>query len=719
MRKRSTIIISLLSVLMVFAGFTFGQEKVGGPYVADSNTVVLLHFDGSFKNESNLSADAVPHEDVANKLQFQSYGVPGLGQSLYIDNDAQVNRAYVTIPDTAALDMTGSWTIEGWINVFTFGDGSGDYRWVPRLVIKPGDSEFWKPNYWVELWGDNRWFQTGFHTETEDAWPSISSAKNTFEPGKWVHLTFIRDTSRNIMVQMVHDENRDLIWFGSAPYYPMWTDGTKVEYPQSDLPLTNDQDLHIGWAGSEKIATPSADSWLHGFVDEIRISNIVRDFPVPPIISSLSAIDDQDASATEYQVKTHMFAFGKTSNLVEKKLFYSIDGRQTWESVDLQVFDGDTLMASIPKVPVDSKVEYYVYAKDSDDLESTYPAAGKDPFKFNVIQVIPNSKVLDLDFEQNLNDAGVHNLTVTNFRTPVYSSDAKVGNFSYEMKEDSAFLAVETPYLSMEEFAFDMWVKFEGDTILPYTRFIIRDKADTWYQQNYYVRTQPNNGLRFQYVVADVADAPGKTRNDVTLTSPDNIIELDKWFHIRAERRSDAAVFEIRDENDEVIWREADTDEISLNPPLMGKTWLRLGWAGNSWENTTRRLNGKVDGVKLFNYGALNLDTTAVAFVGIEEDLDKGNVVETYELSQNYPNPFNPSTKFEFSVPENGLVKIEIFNILGQRVRTLIHEDVDAGAYKITWDGKNDFGRDVASGVYIYSLKSKDFVKSMKMMLLR
>ncbi|MBU0713116.1 right-handed parallel beta-helix repeat-containing protein [bacterium] len=92
----------------------------------------------------------------------------------------------------------------------------------------------------------------------------------------------------------------------------------------------------------------------------------------------------------------------------------------------------------------------------------------------------------------------------------------------------------------------------------------------------------------------------------------------------------------------------------------------------------------------------------------------------TYELSLNYPNPFNPSTTIAYQLPEDGtLVRLTIYNMLGQIERTLVNTKQNAGSYQTVWDGKNDVGFAVPSGVYIYQLVSGDFVKARKLMLIR
>jgi flagellar hook assembly protein FlgD len=98
---------------------------------------------------------------------------------------------------------------------------------------------------------------------------------------------------------------------------------------------------------------------------------------------------------------------------------------------------------------------------------------------------------------------------------------------------------------------------------------------------------------------------------------------------------------------------------------------------------------------------------------------EKLTPIYTFQLSQNYPNPFNPATTIEFTVPQNDQVEMIVYNLLGQAVRNLVNRSLSAGNYKILWDGNNDVGIPVSSGIYIYKLKVGDYVGIRKMILLR
>lgn len=91
-----------------------------------------------------------------------------------------------------------------------------------------------------------------------------------------------------------------------------------------------------------------------------------------------------------------------------------------------------------------------------------------------------------------------------------------------------------------------------------------------------------------------------------------------------------------------------------------------------------------------------------------------------FHLAQNYPNPFNPTTKIGFTMSKSGLVELQIFDINGRTVKTLVNEIMQAGAYSVIWDGKNNSGQSVASGLYLYRIRiDNQFEQVRRMMLVK
>ena len=91
----------------------------------------------------------------------------------------------------------------------------------------------------------------------------------------------------------------------------------------------------------------------------------------------------------------------------------------------------------------------------------------------------------------------------------------------------------------------------------------------------------------------------------------------------------------------------------------------------------------------------------------------------SFALLQNYPNPFNPNTIIKYQLAEQVKVHLEIFNILGQKIKTLVQSTQNTGLHQVVWDGKNDNGRQVGSSVFIYRIQAGSFNKTRKMILIR
>ena len=109
------------------------------------------------------------------------------------------------------------------------------------------------------------------------------------------------------------------------------------------------------------------------------------------------------------------------------------------------------------------------------------------------------------------------------------------------------------------------------------------------------------------------------------------------------------------------------------------------------------------------------VETTTL--VGIDENQ---SIPDQYALHQNYPNPFNPVTQISFDIPQGGEhIMVNIYNILGQNVNTLMNGVVDPGSYTMDWNATDDLGNPVASGIYFYELRSPSFTARKKMLLIR
>ncbi len=140
-------------------------------------------------------------------------------------------------------------------------------------------------------------------------------------------------------------------------------------------------------------------------------------------------------------------------------------------------------------------------------------------------------------------------------------------------------------------------------------------------------------------------------------------------------------------------------------------------WKGNVTEKTIIPYDGYLsilsnDPLMPAQNIRLHLDVTV-------DVKDLSGVPAHYELQDNFPNPFNPTTTIRYDLKEPGKVTLKIYNILGQEVRTLVNKNEAAGFKSAVWDSKDNAGRMVSSGLYIYRIETGKFVKSRKMMLLK
>ena len=131
-------------------------------------------------------------------------------------------------------------------------------------------------------------------------------------------------------------------------------------------------------------------------------------------------------------------------------------------------------------------------------------------------------------------------------------------------------------------------------------------------------------------------------------------------------------------------------------------------------DNKVKIIKGEIEAV--YDNGISERVTIDFTYTGT----DVGNdIVAKTSLLGNYPNPFNPVTNIAFSVKEAGKVTLEVYNLRGQLVKRLISGVVESGDQVVTWNGTNDSGKTVASGVYFYKMKAPNFTSTKKMILMK
>ncbi len=105
--------------------------------------------------------------------------------------------------------------------------------------------------------------------------------------------------------------------------------------------------------------------------------------------------------------------------------------------------------------------------------------------------------------------------------------------------------------------------------------------------------------------------------------------------------------------------------------------------------------------------------------VVVVSDTSKSLLPDAFSLSQNYPNPFNQETIIEYALPGNCHVELTIYNILGQKVKTLVNQYQNAGYKRVHWNSRDDEGNQVASGIYFYKIEVDKYVIVKKMIVIK
>ncbi|MGD0036761.1 MAG: FlgD immunoglobulin-like domain containing protein, partial [Bacteroidota bacterium] len=143
------------------------------------------------------------------------------------------------------------------------------------------------------------------------------------------------------------------------------------------------------------------------------------------------------------------------------------------------------------------------------------------------------------------------------------------------------------------------------------------------------------------------------------------------------------------------------TNSRVVGPLLNGTTYY--------WRVNAKNAGGTSSYSTVFNFKVSTTDVETL-----------GELPKEFSLSQNYPNPFNPTTSIKFGLPVQAPVTMEIYNILGVKVRTLLRgEVISAGTHQMEWNGKDDAGVSVTSGVYLYRIDAGTFQVTKKMMMLK
>lgn len=289
------------------------SEQVGGPYLADLNSVLLMHYDRNLEDAANDLDIILEGEHLTWEM-----GPPGKGAAIYLDNHARSDHHSLVIPNEDYLNFRGSFTVDFWFKVKSWDLG---FINKPVILIKPISSNY--GNYALE--GDATQDCVHFKVRTSAGTQVVSSTSGTVVPGRWYHVAMIHDVENRSLTLLLHNDQKERI------------DQTELTYDQGVTISTGGGDLLVGRG-------ESTGDHFDGTIDELRISRVVREFNAswsgvespdrlkgirvfPNPVSSCITIDLQDITSSEVQI-TLMDLQGrvvKTSRIPTGLIQYSLD----------------------------------------------------------------------------------------------------------------------------------------------------------------------------------------------------------------------------------------------------------------------------------------------------------------------------------------------------------------------------------------------------------
>jgi hypothetical protein len=159
-------------------------------------------------------------------------------------------------------------------------------------------------------------------------------------------------------------------------------------------------------------------------------------------------------------------------------------------------------------------------------------------------------------------------------------------------------------------------------------------------------------------------------------------------------------------------------NQLSTNQNFSRTGWWYDYFSGDSINVTNLTENITLPPGEFRIYTTTKLPTPEPGILSDVESIESVVPVE-YSLEQNYPNPFNPSTQIRYSLVSPSFVSLKIYDVLGREIKTLVYQNQVSGVYEVNWNGEDELGNKVSTGVYIYHIDAGDFVQTKKMMLIK
>ncbi len=563
----------LLTGTLVFLSFLlidplngYGQlPTIGVPYSADSNTVVLMHFDGNLQVESGMQVAQQADQVGTHVFLPDSSMDSSFGGSLYLANERDEYNA-VTIPDTADLDLDNNWTFNAWIRADKWASPYTDGG--PRILHKPG-SPFYHSNWYFAPYPDGH-LKSGFRHEND--WFELNSNPDIIQPDRWYHITYIRDTSRDAVIQMIHDRDGNLL----AADKKSWGAG-------GDNPTNTDKPLYIGL--NPKNGNGTNQKWI-GNIDEVWISNTVRQYSNVqiPFFENAVRIDKTISSDDTLHFGIEVDWYGPGSEKV--RVYLNYNQGNGWEQLELPSDTNGTYRGTLSNLQAGTVMEYYYSAEIDGNSKGRYPG---DELYHTVVEA-PQSKLLKLSFEQGSGapiDSTIYHDVLQVFGGPgnaIYSDDAMDGSYAYELDGQNDLL-LDSFLLNDETYTISLWFKTTSELPEDGARLLAKEVAGDSSKVNYALLFQ-NHKLTARSTFSHSI-------------SVDTTLQPNTWYRAVYMVSSDAVSLQLFD----LDGRIGHTIE-----PLYVSPYNQDGplYIGQGRYQSELGFKGLVDQVQIWNYPALD-----------------------------------------------------------------------------------------------------------------
>ncbi|MBI9070396.1 MAG: T9SS type A sorting domain-containing protein [Melioribacteraceae bacterium] len=299
-------------------------------------------------------------------------------------------------------------------------------------------------------------------------------------------------------------------------------------------------------------------------------------------------------------------------------------------------------------------------------------------------------------FSGNANDESGNNLHGI-LNGPKYTQD-RYGNFTeallFDGEDDNVTVANSNKLNFINGISVNFWIYINEF----YDRESYPISHGNW--ENRWKASITNNKLRWTI----------KTSSGIVDLDSETILESKKWCFVSLQYDGDDVELYINNSLDSFTHWTGTLNTTSID--------LTIGQAMPT--NKEYNFNGKLDDIRIFDY-ALSVGEIGNLFNLNTSIYDEAEVILPTNslLKQNFPNPFNGQTHINFYLKSDSFIELLIYDVLGKEVRSLIAKEMSSGWYDLTWDSKDDKGRCLASGVYLYRIKTNDFIQTKKMLLLQ